>query len=230
MDCHQDVLFGLAAPSGLGEKTLDQVLKWSRPSRSLLETFVAGVRDAVKRGVRHALSAFLVAMLWEWPGYTISEAEAFLGPEPQLLCASGAGLGRLLCDENASALHVERAVQFWRLALTNNRNPDGLKGFGQLARVDMLDDALWAELTIDTLNSTGGRIDGSRDVAKRAASMPSRRITLKLIDGLVRRVDGWNRYEVEEQASKLLREAIGLSATEDYLRLRTALLERGVHV
>ena len=224
------ILLGAEAPDGLGQKTLDQALKWGRPNRWLLEAFADGVRDAACREVRNALDHLLAAMFGKLSGYDLPQVEAFLGSRPKLLAQAGHTMRRLLSHDGVNADHVELARNLWDRALAKKRDPDGLKGFGWLAEAKMLDDCSWAELTVKTLERTGGRIDGFDRVAKRALRSTPSRTTLSIMDRLVRGADVYERYMVERDAGRLIARSTGLADTDEYQRLRTALLERGVEL
>ena len=241
VDSNRDLLLGSEAPDGLGQKTLDQALKWSQPNRWLLEAFPCGVMDAVSRQVKYALAHYLIALLWGWRGYALDDAAKFLGSQPELLSAAGERLGFLLDSDTVKQCHIERAVQFWRVMIDKTCCVDGLAAFGEMARVAALDDSQWLDLTVRTLKRTNGRIDQAYMVAERAAGMGSDEFTLDLMDTLVRRSssiqsDGkpdrryyhteWAQKKVEDAARELLDRSADLRDSDHYQRLRTALLER----
>ena len=240
---NRDLLFGSNAPTGLGQKTVDQALKWGKPNKWLLETFRCGVMDAVCRQVRNALDHYLIAMLWDWKGYSLEEAAKFLGSRPELLSETGGRLGSLLDSDSAKQTHIERTIRFWRFMLGKNQGVDGLTGFGGFARVAVLDDRQWSGLTLKTLRRTGGRIDEPDVVAERAAGLVPDDTTLEIMDNLVRRSssriqsDGkrdrayyrakWHQQKVEKAAVELLDRSSDLRGSDHYQRLQTALRERG---
>ena len=240
---NRDLLFGSEAPSGLGQKTVDQALKWGKPDKWLLETFRRGVMDAVCRQVRNALDHYLNAMLWEWEGYSLEEAAKFLGSKPELLSATGGRLGSLLDSDSAKQIHIERAIQFWRIMIGKPQCVEGLTGFGGFARVAVLDDRQWSDLTLKTLSRTGGRIDEPDLVAERVAGLVPDDTTLEIMDNLVRRSSSsiksngnrdrayyrakWHQQKVEKAAVELLDRSSNLSGSDHYQRIQTALRERG---
>ena len=240
---NRDLLFGSEAPTGLGQKTVDQALKWGKPDKWLLETFRRGVMDAVCRQVRNALDHYLNAMLWDWEGYSLEEAANFLGSKPELLSVTGGRLGSLLDSDSAKQIQIERAIQFWRVMIGKPQCVDGLTGFGGFARVAVLDDRQWSDLTLKTLSHTGGRIDEPDLVAERAAGLVPDGTTLEIMDNLVRRSSPsiksngnrdrayyrakWHQQKVEKAAVELLDRSSDLSGSDHYQRLQTALRERG---
>ena len=242
VESNRNLLFGNEAPTGLGRKTLDQALKWAPPDKWLLETFRCGVMDAVGRRVRNALGNYLIAMLWDWHGYSLEEAATFLGSQPALLSAAGKELGSMLDRDSAKSICIERSIGFWETMIDRNQRGAGLTGFGGFARVGALDDARWCGLTLKTLRRTGGCIDESHMVAERTAGLGPDDTTLEIMDSLVRKSfsrtqsDGernqayhrarWRKSKVEEAARKLLDRSSDLESSDHYQRLRTALLER----
>ena len=243
VEANQGLLFGSEAPTGLGQKTLDQAMKWGKPNKWLLETFRCSVMDAVCRQVRNALDHYLNAMLWDWEGYSLEEAAKFLGSKRELLSATGGRLGSLLDSDSAKQIHIERAIQFWRIMIGKPQWVEGLTGFGGFARVAVLDDRQWSDLTLKTLSRTGGRIDEPGVVAERVAGLVPDDTTLEIMDNLVRRSSSsiksngnrdrayyrakWHQQKVEKAAVELLDRSSDLSGSDHYQRLQTALRERG---
>ena len=242
VESNRDLLFGSEAHGGLGQKTLDQALKWSHTNRWLLETFPGGVMDAVRRQVEYALDHYLIALLWGWKGYTLKDTAKFLGSQPELLLAAGARLGYLLNSDGVKQCHIERALRFWQTMNDKKERVDALTGFGGFARVAMLDDKQWGELTLKTLRRTGGRIIEADVVAERAAGLTPDDTVLEIMDNLVRRSnsresDGkqyriynhtmWAQKKVEKAARELIDRSSELRDSDHYQRLLTALRERG---
>lgn len=222
-----DLVFGDAAPPGLAQVTADLAIKWGRPNRWLFERYRSLLRDAVSRGVDHALDHLMIAMLWMITGYSVEENIAFLRQTPPLLSDAGKVLGRLLRHDDADEAHIAMAVRFWDAA-NATADANALAGFGWLAEVDQLDADRWANRTLATLAVTGGRIDWSQKVAERAASLKPSRTTLAIMNSLIRGAsDEWDRRGNIERAVELIGAADELAGTPDYERLRTTLLERG---
>ena len=238
----KDLLLGPGAPNGLGQKTLEQALKLDRPNKWLLEEFRCGVMDAVRRRVVKAFDHYLCAVLWDWNGYSLDEAAEFLGSQPELLLVASERLGYLLDDHGANHFHIERALRFWKMMADKGGRVGGLTGFGGFARVALLDDKQWSELTLKTLRRTGGRIDEAQLVAERAGGLTPDDTVLEIMDNLVRRSnsgasDGnrdriyyhtkWAQEKVEKAARELLERSSELRDSDHYKRLFTALRERG---
>ena len=225
VDQHRDELFGAAAPTGLGQLTVDLALKWGRPNRWLLEHFAEAVKDAVRRGVDNAIAHYLIAMLWQLPQYSVEGAVNFLR-SANMLSRAGETLGRLLGADDTRPEHVELGVQFWAQAVDGG-TAETLAGFGWFSEIGALDDATWTDLTLRTLTTTRGHIDWAHKVAERAATQPPSTATLSILNELVRGLpDEWDRQSVAELAAQALRKAEHLANTPEYKRLRTTLLER----
>ena len=186
------------------------------------------VRDAVRRTTDNALDHFLVAMLWQVPGYSVDEAVTFLRSLGRLSDA-GQALGRLLGDGDASPEHAGLAAQFWERSI-HGGTVETLAGFGWYAEISALDDITWARLTRQTLTITRGRIDWARNVAGRAARPQPTPDTLEILNQLLRGLpDGWDQRSVLETATLAIKKANRRQTeTPEYQRLRTTLLERGV--
>ena len=238
----KDLLLGSDAPNGLGQKTLEQALKLDRPNKWLLEQYRCGVMDAVRRRVVKAFDHYLCAVLWDWNGYSLDDAAKFLGSQAELLLVASKRLGYLLDDTGANQFHIERALRFWKMMADKGGQVGGLTGFGGFARVALLDDKQWSELTLKTLRRTGGRIDEAQLVAERAGGLTPDDTVLEIMDNLVRRSnsgasDGnrdriyyhtkWAQEKVEKAARELLERSSELRDSDRYKRLFTALRERG---
>ena len=222
-----DLMFGDAAPPGLAQITADLAIKWGRPNQWLFERYRSLLRDAVSRGVDHAMDQLMIAMLWDVAGYSVDDNITFLHQTPALLSDAGEVLGRLLRHGDADEAHIALAVRFWDAA-NKTGDADALAGFGWLAGVDQLDADEWASMTLATLSVTGGRIAWSHKVAERAASLEVSTTTLAIMNSLVRGTsDEWDRRGNIERAVEVLRSADQLAETPEYERLRTTLLERG---
>ena len=227
VDEHRDELFGMTAPAGLGQLTIDLALRWGQPNSWLLETFPDAVKDAVRRDVDDALAHYLVAMLWQLPQYSVKKVVDFLRSAAKL-SAAGEALGHLLRSEDTSPEHARLAVQFWARALDGG-TAETLAGFGWLSDTSAIDNDTWTDLTRRTLTATGGRIDGAHKIAERATAQPLSTGTLAILNQLVRGLaDEWDQRSVTGLAVQALGQARHLAGTPEYKRLRTTLLERGM--
>jgi hypothetical protein len=227
VDDHRDQLSGAAAPDNLGQTTVDLALSWGRPNSWLLEHFREQVRDAVQRTVDKALDHFLVAMLWQVPGYKVDEAVTFLRCLRRL--SAGQALAQLLRSDDASIEHIAIAAQFWEKSI-HGGSAETLAGFGWYAEIPALDDATWARLTRQTLGITRGRIDAARHVADRAAQRQPTPDTLEILSQLLRGIpDSWDQRYILDTATRAIKKTShSQTGAPEYHRLRTTLLERGV--
>lgn len=222
---HRDQLFGDAAPTGLGQVTVDLAIRWGQPNRWLLENYPDTIKDAVKRNTEHALDHYLIAILWGIPNYSLQNSFKFLRSK-DLLSTAGERLGRLLRAADSSPELVDLAVQFWKLALTTSAS-DSLTGFGWFAEIDTIATDTWTDLTLQTVTATHGRIDSAHKVAERAAAQPPTTKTLDILNQLVRGLShDWDRQTVAQLATQTLNQAQHLADTPEYKRLATTLAER----
>lgn len=228
METNTELLFGKEAPSELAQLMVDQAIKWGPPLVWLLENHRKMVRNSVVRKVDQALERYLTAMLWECSGYGIPEVASFLQSQ-DLVSDAGEALGRLLRHDNAELRHVELAVELWQKILAAKKKPS-LRGFGWFSEVSRLENDLWAELTLKTLEASNSRIDCAQQVADRVTAATPTATGLAILNELVRGgLDNeWDRLSIAEQAALFLSSAQDLAGTPEYKRLQTALLERGV--
>ena len=89
------------------------------------------LRDAVRRGVAHALDFMLIAMLEGTAGYSVTDNINFLIQHPELVSKSGRILARLIREDDSPPEHTQIAEEFWRAALETSAPLDG---FGMVFR------------------------------------------------------------------------------------------------
>lgn len=224
----RSVFFGDAAPPGLASGSIDLFVKWGHPNRWLFENERESLREAVGRDGRKASAFWLIAMLWGVEGYSVSETvDLFAGLGDARLSGAAEALGRLLRGKEVEPAHVTVAVAFADELLARN-SPGSVAGLGWFAEVKALDDDRWLRITIEAARVGAGRLMWGRRVAERAAttrSVGGLRILNSLVTGLQ---DEWDRATVHRSALGALREAPDLKETEEYRKLRSTLLERGV--
>jgi hypothetical protein len=227
VDQYRDEFFGEAAPGGLGQITVDLALRWGQPNRWLMEHYQAQVKDAVTRDARRARDHYLVAMLWQVPGYAVPDAVQFFASN-RLLSEAGRTLGRLARTDDIDPGAVDRARQFWQLAL--QAKPAGsLAGFGWFAEAHTLETETWLGLTLQTIGVSPDGIDWPDKVAERVAEVqPPTVKALDLLNHLVRGpAEEWDRQSIAERAVQTLHQAQDLADSAEYKRLHTTLTERG---
>ena len=226
MEKRRELLFGSEAPVNVGQRTLEFALEWGAENRWVSERFGRQLRKAVKKGAPRAMTNLVSAMLTDVPGYSVTELLSFLDNVKDGISNAGSELGQLLRN-NEKKEHLSTALEFWGAAI--KRTAD-LKGFGWMAVVRDADDGQWSELTLKTLERITGAIDGAEEVAERVSALQPERTRLRIMDLVVRNADRWSGYLINEKAADLLRRATDLEGTDEYRRLRTALLERGLQI
>ena len=229
-DANIDLLLSDDAPDGLAQLTADLAIQWSLPNRWLLEKYPEMVKDAVLRDAEQAMNHFLVAMLWDCPGYQVDDIVRFteqrLEEHPWLASKVGALLSDLVDHEEVEEHHLETAVRLWR-ALLESSAASSLEGFGWMHDVTALDDERWAELTLSTLQATPDRGRWLFGVTNRAKAQPVTRTKLALLNTIVRgQLEPWDRYHIAGHTNELLQNANRLRDTVEYQQLLTALSER----
>ncbi len=224
----RELLFGSLAPEGLGQLSVELAIEWSPPNPWLLENFCEAVHNAVRIDTEHAMEHMIVAMLWNSPGYSVQQTVAFLRASPELVSRSGHALGLVLDDADADQSLVDVAADFWRTVLVTETSA-ALEGFGFLSQVAAMDADIWEELMLQTVQAAGGRVDWSHGIAERLETSRPTTTGLAILNELVRGgIEDWDRVLVIEKASAILARATDLQETDDYRRLHTTLLERGV--
>ena len=233
---NHDLMFGKDAPPGMAETMVDMSLKWGRVDRWMLENLAPMVRDAVTRRVERSMDHLTVGMLRSVAGWSVAEnAEFFKRAQPEsgsdgeapLLAEAARTLAAILDDDDAE--HLKIALDFWRTVLAD-QDEAALRGFGWLADVGTIDETLWQELTLKTLEACGGRIEQSPQVASRAAAQPLSPEGVAILDLLVRCLvkegEHWEHTEVCEIAADALSTCAALPPSPQLQRLRHALSER----
>ena len=223
-----ETLFGSEAPDGLAQLTIDVALEIGPPTGWILETCPKMVQDAVARQVERAMRHLLIAMLWECRGYQVHSVVGFLESHPALVSDAGTQLSALVGDDEIDQRYIDIAVTLWEALLESNA-ASSLEGFGWMSTATALDTDRWAELTLATLGKTGGRISWKDQVADRAMSQPVTGTKLALLDQLIRgQREHWSLRHIADQIGDYLASAANLEATDEFRRLRTTLIERGM--
>ena len=229
-------LFGSEAPDDIGQSTLELVLKYWPADSWVLEKFRSQHQKAVEKGAPHAMTKLVYGMLTDVPEYSRTQVLSFLNNKKVKDGISNAAseLGQLLRN-NENKKYLSAALEFWEAAIECHKA--NMKGFGWMAVVGNVDDQewskKWSELTLRTLERTKGAIDCAEEVAERVSALPPDPTRLRIMDFLVRNADPWSEdliNDINEKAVDLFRRATDLEGTDEYRRLQTALLERGVQI
>ena len=227
-----DVMFGVSAPAGLSQALVDATLQWPA-GRWMLEHMSSLVRDAVTRGSEGSMDCMFVGMLLGIDGWTPTDnlqllvsaaARSTETADEPLLNDAARSLAALLRRSGTDASRIATACEFWRAALGTCDAPV-LHGFGWFALLEELADPEWGELTLQTLQQTGGRIEMIRLVLKRVVREPLSDESLAILNLLVRgSKEPWEQHATCEMAVGVLSEN---TASESGEQLRDALAERG---
>ena len=227
-----DGVFGVSAPAGLSQALVDATLQWPA-GRWVLEHTPGLVRDAVARGSEGSMDCMFVGMLLRIDGWSptdnlgllMSAAARVTGtPSGPPLNDAARSLAALLRRSGTDASRIATACEFWRAAL-DTRDASVLHGFGWFALLGELADPEWEELTLQTLQQTGGRIEMIRLVLKRVVREPMSDVALAILNLLVRgSEEPWEQHTACEMAVSALPES---TTSESGKQLRDALAERG---
>jgi hypothetical protein len=223
-------LFGDGAPDDLGQQTVELALKWGRPNRWLLERHSRAVRRAVRQGSKEALDQFLVAMLWEIPGYSAQETLRALVPMGAAVVSQAAELLARLLMSDVDSDYVARGTLFWRNAVAEPALPPAaFRGFGWWAEVKQIPGDEWEQMMSATCERAEGTLDWCVEVAERCALEPITAMGLEIITKLLRgRHEPWDRSQIAETGLRALRTSAADSAlSEPRERLRSALTDLG---
>ena len=227
---HRQLLFGAEAPEGLGQITVDLAIKWGQPDRWLLENYSEMIRSSVEREVDRALNVLLLAMFWEIMGYSVKDNITFLQrlSDHASLPKVGGTISQLFGKNEVDPLHLKIAADFWK-SLLKKKMIDILKGFGWMADVEAMDLELWTDLTVRTLRVIDGQMTYAYRVAEKVMASPPTKPGLEIINWLVRgEIEEWDRLLIIDGIKEFLSSAEVLRETDEYKRLHTTLIERGV--
>lgn len=229
MEENRQLIFGAEAPDSLGQITIDMALRWGQPDRWLLENYPEMIRNSVEREVDRALDFLLLAMFWELKGYSIDEnVDTLQRSSEHAIPKVGGTISQLLGADEVNPQYLEVATNFWK-SLIDRRSIVILRGFGWMAKVEAIDFELWADLTLQTLKVVGDQISPAYCVAERIMALPLTEIGLDILNRLVRGdSEEWDRLLIIDKAEEILSSAEVLKETNEYKRLRTTLIERGV--
>jgi hypothetical protein len=191
-----------------------------------MENYQSMVIDAAKREVQNSLDCVLIAYLWQIPGYSLAETSTMLVTAPGLASRCGEALAWVVM--RSDALIVSMAVALWR-DLVLSPGTSELGGFGWFSIVPHVDDRAWTELTLSTIDRSKSSISRPEAVATRTSTMPPSPAVFSILDALVRHAEpAWERHQASVIAASYITAAVALEPTSEYLRLKTALEERGL--
>lgn len=168
-DANHKLLFGDGAPGKLGQLTVDVAVNWSQPWDWLLDNYADSIYNSARRGVEQSYRWIMLAMLHRVGGYEPNRIVQRLQGRVEQACGVLAGLiGRL--DDTAP--DQNEAITSFCDAVTGHAKGRLAPALGGLAYADSLDHNLWAAVTLDALDASGGRIVKSHQVAERILETP----------------------------------------------------------
>jgi hypothetical protein len=223
---------GLFSHDRAGRITLDQSLKYSRPTKFLYERSVDRLVAAARRGAEHAVAWLLIGHLWQEPDYTYDRiVDAFAGNREVLaeVCREIARLGSNVSDDQVDV--TDRAVAFSHRLLTEppKRLPtSALVGLGQWSLGDRLDNSTWLDLTERAVELTGGDMYCAFEIANRCRDLQPSKQGLRILTAMLGHGEPWDQDHIDRIAVESLRNAIeGKVADPAVDELRERLIQRG---
>jgi hypothetical protein len=222
---NEPLIFGQEAPDDLGDATFNLYLEWGTVSQALLEEqrdrFVSALSGP---SAEHARVHVLHGLLWEVSGYSPAEVcDALMDAGANQQSEAAHWLGWALADADVD---LGPAVALWREVLSRELAPEAHYGWGWFAINDRLDDGTWLDLTLQTVERTGGDLDESARVAERASRSPDDDRALQLVAALLEgNAPLWDIDRIGAIGLELL--AGESNSPEVRQQLRERLLERG---
>ncbi|WP_141974974.1 hypothetical protein [Saccharothrix saharensis] len=214
----------------IGRATVDLVLAYSRYTTPWLhqtlrdEIIAAALRSA------GAVPCLLLGTLHGEPGYDVDEVIAVLRKDPAVLAEAAEDMAHLVQNSSADSPVLATATRFWQALLDANRDVapvEVLRRTGRWAFVTGLPDTIWAPLTARTLTLTEGRIDYPGEIADRCETVPVPGDSTRILLLLQGRGEPWEQHHVAQVALKTLHMLSGDRPDDNFLPLRTRLVELG---
>jgi len=223
MISRHDLLFGDAAPSTLGQSTVELALN-RRVSLWMLEELREQVFKGATRGIRNGYKYVLVAMVNGVDGYSVDEvADWLVTRDAAWISDVVSTLGRLLGKEKRPEV-LARGVELVGVLVARNVPPKAMAGLGRWYGVNGLDDSCWKTLMLDAVRR-GSVLRDAGMVAERAARSATTDSFLLLETLLVTAIDAWAPDQIAAAALQALQVQTEQSAGRE--KLRVTLLERG---
>jgi len=215
----------------MGQRTFDLYLKWGRPRRELLEeerpSYFRGLKAERQAAIQHILHGFLWKIEpYADPSWTL---KAIADVEVSAVSTAAGVLARFANGASDESV-LGKSVEFWKAALDLELKPAAYPGFGGFVDIEVLDDSLWLDLTLETLRRSGGTIDSAREVSSRAAkasaSPASTEILLLVLEG---GLELWEVAQIARNAQEALQLPEVPGTKDSRRRLREFLLQRGFY-
>lgn len=215
-----------------GRETFDLTLKYAQPTPWFYRHFRDELFAAARRQADHAVAWLLIGALNEEDGYALDAIIDGLRGDTAALASAANEMAFLVQSSEADNPHLTIAVEFWRALLEADRSvvpADALRSSGRWAFVTGLSDAVWSQLTIQTLELTSGTIDLPIEVADRCKTAHASGNSTRILLLLLGQGEPWERDYVARAAIETLRAVIQGPVDESFHRLRTRLIELGHH-
>ena len=212
--------------------TLDQTIKYSRPTRYFYDRALQPLLKATRRGTENALAWLLIAHLWEEPQYTYEAIIRGLSDSSEAIAEVGSEIARLGDDVPDDQREItDRALAFSEQLISDSQSTlpsSTLKGLGRWAMATHLDEQRWLELTEQVVDSTDGHIEFGIEVGDRCRNAQPSAAGLRILTKMLGRGDVWEQHHLDGVAAEALRSATR-SRLEDIAvdRLRERLIQRG---
>lgn len=215
-----------------GRETFDLTLKYAQPTRWLYSCFRDELFAAARRRADRAVAWLLIGALNEEDGYAIDAIIDGIAGDVAALASAADEMAFLMQASEANAPQLATAVGFWRALLEADRRvvpADALQASGRWALVTGLSDDIWSQLTMETLELTGGTIDLPIEVADRCKTAHASENITRILLLLLGHGEPWERDYVARAAIETLRVVTKGQVDENFQRLRTRLIELGYH-
>lgn len=212
--------------------TLEQTIKYSRPTRYFYDRALQPLLKAARRGVENSVAWLLIAHLWEVPGYSYEAIVSGSAGAPNLLSEIASEIARLGDQVPEDQLETtERAVVFSQRLIDDAGNhvpPRALAGLGRWAMASRLDDERWLELTERAAEATDGNLDFGVEVAQRCRDAQPSTAGLRVLTKMLGRGERWEQHHIEDVAVDALRSATRSGLDGNAVdQLLERLIERG---
>jgi hypothetical protein len=217
----------------LGPAAVDVTLKYGRHVTPwLLQTLRDDIVAAAFRGTDNAVTSLLLGILEGEPGFDVDGVIRALQKDVAVLGRAVEGMALLAQDISADAPRLAVAVEFWRSMIVADRRlvpADALRHSGRWAFVTGVADDVWASLMLRTLELTEGLIDYPVEVADRCESVPVPTASAGVLLRLQGHGEPWEQHYVGRAAIKALRALSARRPDDNFLELRTRLIDLGHH-
>jgi hypothetical protein len=215
-----------------GRETFDLTLKYSRPTRWFYSHFRNDLFAAARRKADHAVAWLLVGALNQEDGYALDTIIDGRRGDTAALASAANEIAFLVQSSAADSPQLTIAVEFWQALLEADRRvvpADALRSSGRWAFVTALPNEVWSQLTVQTLELTGGNIDLPIEVADRCKSAYRSENSTRIMLLLLGKGDPWEQDYVARAAVETLRSLTQHPMDENFRRLKTRLIELGYH-